>query len=792
MTPSNLFKIPVKKLVNFACRTGDLHNTGKAGPTAAEGQKAHRKLQSLLRESEQAEVAVSATITIDDSALKLSGRVDILDDNPTLPIIAEIKSCYAPPDKIASSTVELHWSQLKVYGYCWLQQLKNEKPTDKLPDILLRLVWINVITDEITTDESTFTFTTLSKFTLDAVSKYLAWMTIIQSHRTKVQASAKALSFPYNAYRAGQREMAAAIYVSARDKGSFLCEAPTGIGKTVSAIFPAIKAIGEEHINSIVYLTAKNSGREAATDTILSLQRAGLAISAITITSKKTTCHCSNGTCDRNSDGKCPLTTGFFDRLPAAREKLMSQGVITPDAIDTAAHQYALCPFELTQQMLPWVTLVICDYNYVFDPLVRFSHFSENASQILLLIDEAHNLVDRARSMYSAKLDRQQIKLAISETNHSHPFPASELKGLIRSLDRWANKSSEQEFSENCTPKTVTRAVSKCSDAMAASEDSVAPTEAQIDVAKELYRYIVIENLFGDQHRTLTSHSRYKNNRRIHLKLQCLNASSYLQNTLKQFRSTVAFSATLRPQQYFIQSLGMPETTRCMALPSPFDPAGQGTWVCNWIDTRYQARDKSISSIADITYQVYGAKRGNYQVFFPSYAFMEKVYEDFTRRYPSIPVIIQQRGSSEQQRQEFLEAFNQSNTTLAFAIMGGIFGEGVDYVGNKLIGSIIIGTGLPSISLQQKLIEQDFIARGFNGFDYGSRYPGLTRVLQTAGRVIRSETDTGVVVLIDQRFNHKFYVDLFPAHWRVENCSNADELGKSMDRFWSRHFELTN
>ena len=789
------FKVPVRQFVSFSCRSGDLDHTGPAGPSATEGQIAHRKLQSNRSKNEKAEVKVTADINIDDCLLRLSGRVDLLEDNPTTPRIGEIKSCYAPPHRLPASAVNMHWAQLKVYGYCWLRKMQTDNPDQPPPAISLRLIWFNVITDEITVDEVMFQFNSLEIFVIDAALKYVEWMQIIQAHQQQVKTSAQSLQFPHAGFRDGQRQMAAAVYVTARDKGTLLCEAPTGVGKTVSTLFPAVKAIGEGHIKNMAYLTAKNSGRVAANESILSLQSKGLIISAITITSKKTSCHCSNGTCERNSEGRCPLTIGFFDRLPKARLELIQTGVITPQIIDAAAHEHQVCPFELTLQMLPWVSIVICDYNYIFDPLVRLSHFMENASKYLLLIDEAHNLIDRSRSMYSAELDRFQIKRAISDGAGKADLLSNELVRVVRSIDRWATTSPEPESADKKTPATITRAVNKCTDALASTvENNQVLTESQADVAKELYRYLVIEDLFGDQHRTITSQKTIKKgrtkNRYVNVKLQCLNASEKLNHSFKQFRATVAFSATLRPMKFFRQSLGLPDTTAEMALPSPFDPEHQGTYICNWVDTRYQARERATQPIVDIAYEVYQAKRGNYQIFFPSYVFMETVYNAFTKKYPSIPTIIQERGSSQQQRTEFLSVFDNDNATLAFAIMGGIFGEGVDYIGNKLIGSIIVGTGLSSINLQQKLIEQDYVAQGLNGFDYGSRYPGLTRVLQTAGRVIRSEGDTGVVVLVDQRFGDSFYHDIFPDHWQVKNSVSVEALQSQLQEFWGVNFQL--
>jgi len=780
------FKASVKKFTSFACRTGDLVHEGPAGPTAAEGQKAHRKLQSLRSANEKAEAKVSASIIVDDAVLLLSGRVDLLDDNPTAPAISEIKSCYAPPDKIPQSTTRLHWAQLKIYGYCFLQQLSGDDKDTAARTITLKLVWFNIVTDKVTVDTRQFSTDELGDFATNAATRYLHWMKKIHEHRLQVEQSSLALNFPFDDFRAGQRQMAAGVYVTARDKGALLCEAPTGIGKTISALFPAVKAVGEKHIESVVYLTAKNSGRTAANDSLLKLQSAGLIVSAITITSKKTSCHCSNGTCERNSDGRCPLTVGFFDRLPEARQQLMTQGVITPAAIDQAAHSYQLCPFELTLQMLPWVTLVICDYNYVFDPLVKLTHFSEKASRQLLLIDEAHNLIDRARSMYSARLDQQLIKKAIDDNNDQTGLLVAQLKRVNNAIKRRAANTDETESQDTGTPATITKAVNKCTEALTALvENNTAMTEPVADLAKELYRYLVIEDLFGDQHRTITLKTKYKRTTQIKVKLQCLNATTWLQHSFKQFRGCVAFSATLRPQHFFRQSLGLPDHTACLVLPSPFNPHLQGSFLCDWVDTRYQARERALVPIADIAYQIYSARRGNYQIFFPSYVFMEKVYACFARKYPDVPTIIQQRASTEAERKEFLATFDADDATLAFAILGGVFGEGVDYIGEKLIGSIIVGTGLASIGLEQKLIEQDYATQNLNGFDYASRYPGFTRVLQTAGRVIRSETDKGVVILIDQRFSDSFYTDLFPQHWSLITCRNTAELSRELEGFWS-------
>ena len=783
MNKTQPIRCSVKKFVDFSCRRGDLESYGTAGPTAAEGQKAHKVLQQQKTDQETSEATVKCILKVNSRALQLSGRIDLLNKNPESLCVSEIKSCYALPDRLPANKVALHWAQLKVYGYCVLDELKQQnKPTSK---ISLRLIWFNLIANEVTVDEQEFSYDVLQSFIDEAAKRYVEWTELTEEQFHQCQKSATTLEFPHNDFRTGQRKMAAATYLSARDRFHLMCEAPTGIGKTVSALFPAIKSLGNGDIERIIYLTAKNSGRQAAGNCLTQMQSAGLKLSAITITSKVTSCHCSNGTCERNSDdGSCPLTIGFWDRLPKAREQLIAAGIITPDAIDNAAHEHALCPFELTLQMLPWVQVVICDFNYVFDPLVRLTALIENTKKQLLLVDEAHNLTDRARSMYSAELDRNAIKRAASDLGKSS-LHGKNLLSLARAINRWAKECTEQESASDEPPRTISRSIKKCMlSMMDDTEHQLVITDAVAETAKALFRYSVIEDLYGEHHRCITTKHNSSTYQNTLVTLQCLNASSQLKKSYKQQRASVTFSATLRPQHFYLESLGLPDDTRAMSLPSPFDPLQQATLVCSWVDTRYKARDQSMTAIVDIIARVAATQRGNYQVFFPSYVFMESVFAEFERLHPALSVIIQKRGATESERQEFLNHFASGKNTLAFSILGGVFGEGVDYAGDQLIGSIIVGTGLSSINLTQKLIEEDFAARGWNAFDYASRYPGFTRVLQTAGRVIRTEKDKGVVVLVDQRFEHGFYQQLYPDHWRPTICQTPEQLQQHLQSFW--------
>ncbi len=789
-----MLTVSVGKLVAFSCRRGDLTHSGPAGPTAQQGQAAHKAMQAERANSTQAEVSVKTSIQRGDYTVRLRGRIDLVTHTDAELKLGEIKSTYVPADKLDQSSKDLHAAQLKVYGYCYLKQHAPSAQT-----IALELIWFNIKSGQKHTEVATFSFDELEQFTLEALDQYLAWHAIISAHRHHMRTTAAEVSFPHGTFRKGQREMAAAIYCGARDAGSLLLEAPTGVGKTISALFAACKALGESHVDRLIYLTAKNSGREAAAQGLSQLRDAGVALTAITITAKKTSCHCSNGRCTRDEAGRCPLTIGFFDRLPAARRQLIEYDIITPTLLDKVADQHQVCPFELVQQMLPWVDAIICDYNYVFDPLVRFAFFEETAARSLLLVDEVHNLMDRARAMHSAQLNRYDIRRVAADCKSLNPPLHREMQRLSRAISRWANVCTDVESVSTEPPATIGRAITQCAEAlMDTPEGGHNSSESVAELAREIYRYLVIADIYTEHHRTITlkkiadalgGKSRLRGN--VQVQLRCLDASSSLQKRFSLFRSIAVFSATLRPRQFYLQSLGLPESTTTLALNSPFCATQQLTCICSYVDTRFQARDHSLPQIIDIIRCVYLAHPGNYQVFFPSYAYMERACKLFAQTCPDIDLTIQQRDSSESDRESFLAGFTRDSKQLGFAIMGGIYGEGVDYVGDRLIGSIVIGTGLPSITLEQKLIERHYQEQQLNGFDYASRYPGLTRVLQTAGRVIRSEEDRGIVILIDKRFDQAFYRSLYPNHWHVSACNDLVSLGQQLNRFWLKPQDTT-
>lgn len=765
-------KLSITELVRLSCSTGDLINTGPAGPTALQGQLAHKRLQSNRSQHQQSEVKLEASIERAGWLLMLGGRVDLLDDKSNPPHIIEIKSCLAPVDKLPQQQKDQHWAQLYFYGYC---KFHNEP---SLTSLKLSLHWINLNNDSLTEDDKTVTRDDLRAFCEAAIDRYLQLHRLVHEHQQAAIASAQAMSFPFAEFRPGQRSMATAVFRGIRDKKRLISEAPTGIGKTISTLFPAIKAYGEGHTNKIYYLTAKNSGRQAADSAIKSLRKNGLGICSVQLSAKQQLCHCSNGSCERTAEGHCPLTLGFFDRLPQAREELIQLQHIDTAALDAAAHKHQLCPFELSLQLIPWMDVVICDYNYVFDPLVRLTQVVENARHICLLIDESHNLVDRARGMYSAELSRYEM-LDAEKSSTAHPRLSKSFAAVARAIKK-STEASDKTVAEELSPLAISRAVTKSINTFSeALEGSPFPPEL-IDSFKALYRYTVIDELYGEHHRALLS----QRNKDRHVKLACLNATDKLASSFESFQSVVCFSATLSPSTVYQRSLGLPEDTQHQRLPSPFEARNLGCFLCEDIDTRFAARTASAAALISVIEQLYRARPGNYLVFFPSYSYLNDLLTAFTTQHPDIPVVAQTRTTDPEEREVFRQYFAEPGEKIGFAILGGVYSEGVDFLGDSLLGAVIVGTGLSAVSTEQQLIQADYEQQGLDGFDYAFKYPGMTRVLQAAGRVIRSETDRGVIVLADLRFKQAFYRQLMPDIWQVRPLPNSRQLKPELQNFW--------
>jgi len=780
-------KVSVTALADFSCRIGDLELNGTIGPTAKQGMRTHKQVQS--ERSVDSEARMSTAIDIKGVLVTLGGRVDLLDT--TAHRLSEIKTTLVPADRLSPSKLALQWAQIKLYGFCYCQLLKEQGAS--LPDkgLELELIHVNIRAENQSSHVQVLSEQTLNLFAISALEKYVAWNKLVWGMQEQTRESAGKLEFPYKNFRAGQRDMAAAVFRSARDGESLLCEAPTGTGKTLSSLFPVVKALGEGYVKHAVYLTAKTSGRQSVMQSFRMLENAGLKMSSVIIRSKSPTCFCSNGRCERDDKNVCPMTVGFFDRLPDARKEAISKGVLDGDQLDEIAWAHQICPFELGLQLLPWVSIAVADFNYVFDPLVRIARFSESRRDTALLIDEAHNLVDRARGMHSGHLNRTDLIAAQKLLGANHALLSSRIKSLSKGLSQFASKQEHPTSVGDEVPKKLVKQSSAVVESyMEALDRGPALPESLFDVFKMACRFIAISELYGDQHKVVVNVEKTARTNNVSVNLKCLDAAHYLTPQYNLFRSTVVFSATLRPAPYYRDALGLVERTQQLVLGSPFTSDQAKHCVVGYINTRYQYRSDSTPQLLELLNVMVSAKSGNYMVFFPSYAYLELVHNAFIRQHPKTETWVQPRHTDVEDREALLARLELRGTRLGFAIMGGLFGEGIDYVGDKLIGVVLVGVGLPGIGVEQDLIASCYREQGLDGFDYAYRYPGFTKVLQSAGRVIRSESDRGVIFLVDDRFGQPFYRNLYPPHWQVESSQSLAGIEDSLNVFWSSQERL--
>jgi len=769
-------RISVTDLATLICRTGDLDSAVTAGPTARDGQKAHQRWQANTKD--EAEVRVRSQFEVDDCLITLGGRIDLLDEASRR--ITEIKSTVVPVEFISESQKALHRAQVRLYAFC----LQND--SDLIQDWALDVLYVNIRDESPARESEVLSCDEVLEYGNDILQRYVQWMASVEEQHAASIETAQALEFPFNRFRTGQRALASMVYRGSRDSFSSLCEAPTGVGKTISTLFPAVKSVGEKNIKQIVYLTAKASGMNAVSDALNKMTGTGLSINTVTLRSKQLTCFCSNGGCERDEQGRCPMTIGFYDRLPEARAKLLSVGVITPALMDEVSWEYQLCPFELAIQMLPWMTVVIADYNYVFDPLVRLPWFSEPRKTSLVLIDEAHNLPDRSRSMFSAALDRYMGQALIPLLDAKHRSLIPRIDGVDKALLKHARGLDEGESVTKEAPGGMKTSVSAAIETLLEmmSEGPALPVEAN-DWFKALCRYAAIDELYGDSHRTITDVSKRRSKKEVRIQLRCLDASKELQRLYKYYRSICYFSATLGPFSFYNTVLGATEDAKWMQLASPFDESQCAHLHIPSIDTRYRQREQSLPRLVELVNDVVSEKPGNYLVFLPSFQYLERLWSVYVEQYPEQRVWKQSKAQSREERQLLIDAMESPEPQLGFVILGGVFGEGVDYVGNRLIGAIVVGVGLPAVNAEQQLMAEHYRENGYDGYDFANRIPGFTRVLQTVGRVIRTESDRGVIALVDSRFQEPFYRSNMPKHIQPKLCRNRDEWRNELVRFWS-------
>ncbi|MCF7669654.1 MAG: ATP-dependent DNA helicase [Verrucomicrobia bacterium] len=776
---TNGTSIPVRSLVEFVLKTGDLRTSGDfSSPTRAiDGIKGHRFIQNSRPGSYQKELTVAANVQCHDTGILIQGRIDGLIPDAECPLIEEIKTVSGvwndEPDP-------LHWAQLKIYAHMYL----IDNPADRAR---LRLVYLELETGMAYEYHQTHESTELAAFFNDVTNRYAQWLKRRNDWIIQRNASTFTLAFPFPKYRKGQRELSVAVYKTIRAGQRLFAEAPTGIGKTVSVIFPAVKALGKGLTDRIFYLTSKNTGKAAAEQTLDNLRSSGLKLKSLTLTAKENICPRNAAPCDAST---CPFAAGYYDRLKPALEKALERDRFIKPDIETAALEFSLCPFEFSLDLSNWVDMIICDYNYAFDPQARLRrHFEEAKTDYTLLIDEAHNLPDRARDMFSAELTRAELRSLKRTVSKELPHCVKALSAVDRlfaTLRKAADCEPARVWTSETPPEKLLPVLSRFTNTAEAWLAQNHQTEFRNELLNLYFKTVSMIRVLGSFNSSyVTIVESEPNGGRF--RLFCRDPSSSLEAVLKKARSAVFFSATLSPPHYFKQILGADTSYPELRLPSPFPHDNLTVLIEQRISTNFTSREKTSDSVTRLICDTITARRGNYIAFFPSYKYLELILEKFQRvRDSRIEVIAQSPGMTDDERLEFLSKFDHeyNRTLVGFAVMGGIFGEAVDLTGERLIGAIIVGVGLPKICIERNLISEYFEKHTGHGFDYAYTFPGINRVLQACGRVIRSEKDRGIIVLIDNRFRQSRYLRLLPPWWRPEFLSKSHPIKETAIAFW--------
>lgn len=809
-------KISVRKLVEFILREGDLDNTRGSGVKDAdamqEGSRIHRKIQKSMPKNYRAEVSLSETFALQipsvweelsdaptqtvssvtippptELNLTVEGRADGILVEPDRVMIDEIKGVYRDLDHLLEP-VGVHLAQAKCYAYLYLYA---GKPKTDSTQIDIQMTYCNLETERIKYFNSTWQYEELEAWFLSLIEEYGRWIAWEQAHQETRNESIRGLAFPF-AYRSGQKDLAAGVYRTILRRKKLFIEAPTGVGKTISTVYPAVKAMGEGLSEKLFYLTAKTIARTVAERTMELLADRGLQTIAVTITSKEKLCILERPDCN---PGACERAKGHFDRVnTAVFDLLVHESRIDRETILTYAGKHQVCPFEMCLDTATWADMVIGDYNYVFDPNVYLKRFFEgNGGDYIFLVDEAHNLVDRAREMYSAVLIKEDFLAVKRLVAGRSRLLADRLETCNRDLLHYKRECEEAMLIPYMTefPEHLQRALGVYEEFLE-EHRTFDGREQVLDLYFHIRHFLNMFELLDEKYQIYAEH---QENGSFALHLQCMDPSTNLAQCLKKGRSTVFFSATLLPIRYYKEQLGGEEEDYAVYAPSPFQKEKRLILIGRDVSTRYTRRNwEEYERIAEYLVTMMLAKTGNYMAFFPSYQYMETMLPLIERAigihclHPErIQILIQKSGMEELEREEFLAAFasNTEKTLLGCCVMGGIFSEGIDLTGEQLIGAAIVGTGIPMVCRERELFREYYEETKQAGFAYAYLYGGMNKVLQSAGRVIRTTEDRGVILLLDDRFLRDDHQSLFPREWYPYEVVTAPELSEKLDRFWS-------
>ena len=808
-------KVSVRQLVEFILRSGDIDNRHHASVESAmqEGSRIHRMIQKRMGSEYQAEVTLRYTHLTPNYTLVVEGRADGVIDKGDSFLIDEIKGTYRDLFRMKEAN-PVHLAQAKCYGYIYAVG-------KEVTNIQVRMTYCNMETEDIRYFNYEYSQAELEEWFQKLVGEYLKWADYEYEWRRVRDESIRGLNFPYP-YREGQKELVTYVYQTIYHKRKLFLEAPTGVGKTISTVFPAVKAMEKGMGDKIFYLTAKTITRTVAEQTFALLRQNGLHLKSVVITAKDKICFMKETQCNPEY---CPYAKGHFDRINEAMyDLLIHEESFSREVIEQYAHKHQVCPFEFCLDMSLFADSIIGDYNYLFDPHVYLKRFfGENSSgNYIFLVDEAHNLLERGREMYSATLVKEEFLALINglleaeeeeEENHKNVlFKQGFAHSIIKQLEK-CNKEMlvlKRECEGCCIVENIDNVVQPVlrlhaviESYLEENEEGILPVKEQIlDLYFKLKHFLEIYEGLDEKY---VKYMQLREDGTFFLKLFCVDPSNNLKECMRRGRSSVLFSATFLPIQYYKKLLGGEEKDYEVYANSVFQPEKRALLVAKDVTSKYTRRsEEEFYRIAEYIDAVVKRRHGNYMVFCPSYALLEEIFTIYRENFndESTECIMQTDFMDEISREDFLKKFegnlecdlqsdigmeieyDEDRYLIGFCVLGGIFSEGIDLKNDSLIGAIIVGTGLPQVCYEREILKDYFDEQGEFGFDYAYRFPGMNKVLQAAGRVIRTADDIGTITLLDERFLQPSYLKLFPREWENFQIVDRSSVLKTVERFW--------
>ena len=754
------YVVAVRALCEFTARRGDLDLRFTPAPTAAEGIAGHATVAGRRADDYEAEI----TLTGVHRSLSVRGRADGYD--PVLNRLEEVKTYRGDLAAMPDNHRVLHWAQALVYGHLLCQ-------SRGLTEVQVALVYFDIASQKETVLTQLHAAASLEAFFVEQCERFIGWASQEEAHRSARNAALGTLAFPHAEFRSGQRELAVSVYRAARDGQNLMAQAPTGIGKTLATIFPLLKACAADQVERIFFLTAKTPGRALALDAVDVLHASAeangnvnaLPLRTLELVARDKACEHPDKACHGDS---CPLARGFYDRLDEARTSALAHRRLDRATVRSAALAHDVCPYYLAQELVRWSDIVVGDYNYYYDSSALLYALTQmNQWRVAVLVDEAHNLLDRARRMYTASLEQSAFRAARKSAPVALRKPLERLNREWNALNRVQTEGYQVHF------EVPTRLLSAAQNLIGAVTEQLAEAPLSIDETQlrfyfDAMHFVSLAEQFGEHSvfdTTLASGAYAA--RTSTLCVRNVIPAPFLAPRYAAARTTVMFSGTLSPHDFYRDTLGLPEETRWLDVEGPFRAEQLKVHVASHVSTRWRDRERSLSPIVELIAQQYAVQPGNYLGFLSSFDYLHRVVALMRERYPEVPVWMQEQGMDEAAREAFLARFRAMGQGVGFAVLGGAFSEGVDLVGEQLIGAFVATLGLPQINDVNEQMRRTMEAKFGNGYDYMYLYPGLQKVVQAAGRVIRTEQDTGVVHLIDDRYRRPEVRRLLPRWWQV-------------------------